>query len=72
MTAAAILVGVAPVIAFLGALLFLDSYKLVRPRLVLGVVIAGAAVALAAYAANGALLEARRCRTGRSRVTWRR
>lgn len=57
MTAAAILVGVAPVIAFLGALVFLDSYKLVRPASVLGVVAAGAAVALAAYAVNAALLD---------------
>jgi len=57
MAHASALVGLAPVVCFLAALLLLDSYKLVRVRLVLGVVVAGMAVGLAAYAANGAILE---------------
>jgi RsiW-degrading membrane proteinase PrsW (M82 family) len=54
----ALLVCILPVAVFLGALVFVDSYKLVRLRLVLGVVGAGALAAAAAYAANGALLSA--------------
>ncbi len=46
----------APVAAFLAVLLVLDSYKLVRLRAVVGVVIAGMLVAGIAYVVNGALL----------------
>ncbi|HET6264340.1 MAG TPA: PrsW family glutamic-type intramembrane protease [Usitatibacter sp.] len=58
MPPASALVGLAPVVCFLAALLLLDSYKLVRPRLVIGVVAAGMAAGGAAYLANGAILEA--------------
>lgn len=51
------LVGLAPVLSFLAALLFLDSYKLVRLRAVVGAVVAGMAIAAAAYAANAAFLD---------------
>jgi RsiW-degrading membrane proteinase PrsW (M82 family) len=51
-----VLVGLAPVVCFLAALLFLDSYKLVRAGLVLGVVAAGMAAGVVAYALNGAVL----------------
>jgi len=50
------LVGLSPVLAFLGALLALDSYKLVRLRVVVAVVAAGALVAAATYPANDAFL----------------
>ena len=55
---AAMLLGLAPVACFLGLLVLLDSYKLVRPRLVLGVVGAGMAVAGIAFLIHGALLQA--------------
>ena len=45
-----------PVAAFLAVLVALDSYKLVRVRAVLGVVLAGMLAAGLAYALNGALL----------------
>ena len=51
------LVGLAPVLTFLAGLLFLDSYKLVKLRTVVTVVVAGMAMAAATYAANGVLLE---------------
>jgi len=50
------LLGLAPVAVFLGALVILDSYKLVRLRVVLAVVGCGMAGALAAYFLNGFLL----------------
>jgi RsiW-degrading membrane proteinase PrsW (M82 family) len=50
------LAGLAPVVSFLGVLLYLDSYKLVRLRDVIALVACGAAVAAAMYAANGAFL----------------
>jgi protease PrsW len=50
--------GLLPVISFLVALVAMDSYKLVRLRLVAGVIAAGAAAAGLAYLANGALLDA--------------
>ena len=53
MTAA--LIGLAPVVVFLAALVFLDSYKLVRLRLVIATVAAGMAMAGAAYLFNEAL-----------------
>ena len=45
-----------PVAAFLAVLVLLDSYKLVRLRAVVAVVLAGMLVACVAYALNGALL----------------
>lgn len=50
------LLALAPVLCFLGALVLLDSYKLVRLRVVVGVVFAGMLVAGVAYWINGALL----------------
>ena len=50
-------VGLLPVACFLAALLYLDSYKLVRMRTVLVVVVAGALVAVACYFANAAILD---------------
>ncbi len=50
------LVGLTPVLTFLAGLLFLDSYKLVKLRTVVAVVVAGMAIAAATYAANGAIL----------------
>jgi len=48
--------GLAPVLCFLGALVLLDSYKLVRLRGVVAVVFAGMVMAGVAYWINGALL----------------
>ena len=50
-------VGLLPVVIFLIALLYMDSYKLVRLRTVLWVVAAGALMLLPAYFINGALME---------------
>ncbi len=50
--------GLLPVLCFLSALLFLDSYKLVKLRAVVLVVGAGALAAGAAYLVNGELLGA--------------
>ncbi len=50
------LLGLAPVLCFLGALVLLDSYKLVRLRAVVAAVVAGMLIAGIAYFANGALL----------------
>jgi len=47
------LVSLAPVVVFLVVLLQLDSYKLVRFRLVLSVLLGGALLAMLAYAING-------------------
>ncbi len=52
-----LLVGLIPVASFLAALVYLDSYKLVRPQLVVGVVLAGGVMAGAGYFLNGWLLE---------------
>jgi RsiW-degrading membrane proteinase PrsW (M82 family) len=51
-TALAVAVGVLPVALFLGALVLIDSYKLVRPRAVLLSVAAGAAAAIVSYGIN--------------------
>jgi RsiW-degrading membrane proteinase PrsW (M82 family) len=51
------LVGLLPVLSFLAVLLALDSYKLVKLRVVVAMVAAGAAVALASYFVNGRILE---------------
>jgi len=53
-----LLLGIIPVILFLVALLYLDSYKLVRPGRLLLIIGAGAAVAAASYAANLGILRA--------------
>jgi RsiW-degrading membrane proteinase PrsW (M82 family) len=45
--------GLAPVLCFLGALLYLDSYKLVSLRLVVAVAACGLVAAGASYLANG-------------------
>jgi RsiW-degrading membrane proteinase PrsW (M82 family) len=52
------LVGLLPVLSFLGALVYLDSYKLVKLRVVIAVVIGGALVAGASYVMNGQVLAA--------------
>lgn len=52
------LIGLTPVLAFLAALVYLDSYKLVALRLVIGVVVLGLLAAIVAYFANGALIGA--------------
>jgi RsiW-degrading membrane proteinase PrsW (M82 family) len=51
-----IVVGLLPVLAFLAALLYLDSYKLVRLRVVIAVVASGVFVAYACLAANAYLI----------------
>ncbi|MEJ2385325.1 MAG: PrsW family glutamic-type intramembrane protease [Xanthomonadales bacterium] len=52
------LVGLLPVLAFLGFLVYLDSYKLLRLKTLVAVIAAGGAVALLAWVLNGALLPA--------------
>jgi RsiW-degrading membrane proteinase PrsW (M82 family) len=47
-----------PVLCFLGALVWLDSYKLVRPGLVLVTIAAGAVAAGASYFVNATLIDA--------------
>ena len=51
-----VIVGLLPVIAFLAALVSLDSYKLVKLPLVVGTVGAGALAAWGSYALNGVVL----------------
>lgn len=51
-----LLVGLVPVLLFLAALMFMDSYKLVPRRAVLSTLAAGALAALAALAVNRLLL----------------
>jgi RsiW-degrading membrane proteinase PrsW (M82 family) len=53
-----LLAGVAPVLLFLVTLVYLDSYKLVKFRRILGVVLVGCGVAVACYVVNRLLLEA--------------
>ncbi len=50
------LAGLAPVLSFLGVLLYLDSYKLVKLRAVVAMVACGALVAGATYAINAQVL----------------
>jgi len=50
--------GLLPVLVFLGALLYLDSYKLVKLHLILRVIAGGAFVAVIAYFINGYAIEA--------------
>ena len=49
-------VGLLPVLGFLAALLYLDSYKLVKLRVVIAIVTAGVAVAGVCYFVNGYLV----------------
>lgn len=51
------LVGLLPVLIFLGVLRALDSYKLVTLRAVVAVVVAGAAAAVVGYFLNGRILD---------------
>jgi len=53
-----VLVGLLPVILFLGGLLYLDSFKLVRFQIVTQIILFGALVAVASYFANGHLIAA--------------
>jgi protease PrsW len=50
------LVGLLPVLSFLGALLYLDSYKLVKLRVVVAMVVCGALVAAVTYGLNAIVL----------------
>ena len=50
-----VLIGVLPVLGFLAALLYLDSYKLVTMRVVIAVVASGLVAAIACYFVNGYL-----------------
>jgi len=50
-------VGLLPVLVFLGALLYLDSYKLVKLHLIIWVIFAGALTAVLAYFVNGYAIE---------------
>jgi len=51
-----LLAGFLPVLLFLGVLIYLDSYKLVRMRWVVLTIVLGGAAAAASYTANGMLL----------------
>jgi RsiW-degrading membrane proteinase PrsW (M82 family) len=53
----AALVGLLPVLSFLAALLYLDSYKLVKLRAIVTIVASGALVAGASYLVNGYALD---------------
>jgi RsiW-degrading membrane proteinase PrsW (M82 family) len=52
-----IVVALLPVLLFLGGLILIDSFKLVRPRAVMQAIGAGAFAAVVAAALNGALLD---------------
>lgn len=51
------IIGLLPVLLFLAVLVFMDSYKLVRLRLVLGVILLGGISAGASYFVNAELLD---------------
>ncbi len=51
-----LIAGFLPVLVFLGVLIYLDSYKLVRPRWVMLTIALGAAAAVVSYTVNGLLL----------------
>ena len=51
-------VGLLPAVAFLAALLYMDSFKLVKLRLVVSIVFAGASTTVVAYYVNGFLIGA--------------
>ncbi len=63
-----VVIGLLPVLGFLAALLYLDSYQLVAARLVTGVIASGVVVAFVCYYVNGALLP----RTGLDFTTYSR
>ena len=50
-------VGLLPVIMFLLLLIYLDTYRMVRMRLVLAMLAAGGVVAVACYFLNGELMD---------------
>ena len=50
-------VGLLPVIIFLLLLIYLDTYRMVRMRLVLAMLVAGGVVAVACYVLNGELMD---------------
>lgn len=50
-------IGLLPVVLFLLLLVYFDSYRMVRMRLVLAMIVAGAAVAALCYVLNGRLME---------------
>src|SRR6185436_6804690 len=52
------LIGLLPALCFLGALLLLDSYKLVRLRMVVTVIVIGGALAGVCYLLNLAIINA--------------
>jgi RsiW-degrading membrane proteinase PrsW (M82 family) len=52
-----VVIGILPVLGFLAGLLYLDSYKLVRMRVVVAVIAAGVGVGIACYFVNGYLLD---------------
>ena len=56
MKALPVVIALLPVLSFLGVLLYLDSYKLVKLRDVIVVVVFGAAMAGASYLANAQVL----------------
>lgn len=51
-----VLIGLLPVLGFLAALFWLDSYRLVAARLVIAVITAGVVAAVICYFVNGALI----------------
>ena len=51
-----LLIGLVPVLCFLAALLYLDSYRLVSLRVVIAVVACGVVAAVVCYGVNAALL----------------
>jgi RsiW-degrading membrane proteinase PrsW (M82 family) len=51
-----LLVGLSPVLLFLVALMYLDTYKLVRLRWILSAILLGGAAAVVSYATNAVLL----------------
>jgi len=53
---AKIVIGIIPVFIFLGALVLLDSYKLIRPRLIAATIAAGMLAAVACLFLNGWIL----------------
>ncbi len=53
----AVIVGLLPVLGFLAALLYLDSYKLVKLRAIITIVACGALVAGASYVTNGYMIQ---------------
>ena len=63
-----LLIGLAPVLCFLAALLYLDSYQLVSLRVVIAIVACGVAAAAVCYGVNAGILRV----TGLDRETYTR